>query len=123
MVTGWGTVDGRTVFVFAEDFTVFGGSLGQAVSDKICKVLDMAMEVGAPIIGLKDSGGARIQEGVESLDGYGRIFLRNVRASGVIPQLSVIMDLVRAERCTRQRSPTSSSKSKEHLICSSPDPK
>ena len=91
VVTGWGTVDGRTVFVFAEDFTVFGGSLGQAVSDKICKVLDMAMEVGAPIIGLKDSGGARIQEGVESLDGYGRIFLRNVRASGVIPQLSVIM--------------------------------
>ncbi len=91
VVTGWGTVDGRTVFVFAEDFTVFGGSLGQAVADKICKILDMAMEVGAPVVGLKDSGGARIQEGVAALDGYGRIFERNVRASGVIPQISVIM--------------------------------
>ncbi len=91
VVTGWGTIDGRTVFVFAEDFTVFGGSLGRAVSDKIVKVMDAAMEVGAPLIGLKDSGGARIQEGVASLDGYGRIFERNVRASGVIPQISVIM--------------------------------
>ena len=91
VVTGWGTVDGRTVFVFAEDFTVFGGSLGRAVSDKVCKVMDMALDVGAPIIGLKDSGGARIQEGVASLDGYGRIFARNVKASGVIPQISVIM--------------------------------
>ncbi len=91
VVTGWGTIDGRTVFVFAEDFTVFGGSLGRAVSDKICKVMDMALDVGAPVIGLKDSGGARIQEGVSSLDGYGRIFERNVRASGVIPQISVIM--------------------------------
>lgn len=91
VVTGYGTIDGRTVFVYAEDFTVFGGSLGRAVADKICKLMDLAMEVGAPIIGLKDSGGARIQEGVSSLDGYGRIFERNVRASGVIPQLSVIM--------------------------------
>jgi len=91
VVTGWGTIDGRTVFVFAEDFTVFGGSLGRAVSDKVCKVIDMALDVGAPLIGLKDSGGARIQEGVASLDGYGRIFERNVRASGVIPQISVIM--------------------------------
>ena len=91
VVTGWGTVDGRTVFVFAEDFTVFGGSLGRAVADKICKLLDQAMDVGAPVIGLKDSGGARIQEGVAALDGYGRIFERNVRASGVIPQISVIM--------------------------------
>jgi propionyl-CoA carboxylase beta chain len=91
VVTGYGTIDGRTVFVFAEDFTVFGGSLGQAVADKICKLMDLAMEVGAPIVGLKDSGGARIQEGVSSLDGYGRIFERNVRASGVIPQISVIM--------------------------------
>jgi len=91
VVTGWGTVDGRTVFVFAEDFTVFGGSLGEVVADKICKVMDLAMENGAPLIGLKDSGGARIQEGVVSLDGYGRIFERNVRASGVIPQVSVIM--------------------------------
>ena len=79
------------MFVYAEDFTVFGGSLGRAVADKICKLMDLAMEVGAPIIGLKDSGGARIQEGVASLDGYGRIFERNVRASGVIPQISVIM--------------------------------
>jgi acetyl-CoA carboxylase carboxyltransferase component len=91
VITGYGTVDGRTVFVYAEDFTVYGGSLGKAVADKICKLMDLAMEVGAPIVGLKDSGGARIQEGVSSLDGYGRIFERNVRASGVIPQISVIM--------------------------------
>ncbi|MFP4072830.1 MAG: acyl-CoA carboxylase subunit beta [Actinomycetota bacterium] len=91
VVTGHGTIDGRPVFVFAEDFTVFGGSLGKVVADKICKILDMAMDTGAPVIGLKDSGGARIQEGVSSLDGYGRIFERNVRASGVIPQISVIM--------------------------------
>ncbi|HEX7097951.1 MAG TPA: acyl-CoA carboxylase subunit beta [Acidimicrobiia bacterium] len=91
VVTGHGTIDGRTVFVYAEDFTVFGGSLGAAVANKICKLMDMALQVGAPIIGLKDSGGARIQEGVASLDGYGRIFERNVRASGVVPQISVIM--------------------------------
>ncbi len=91
VVTGWGTVDGRTVFVFAEDFTVFGGSLGEVVGDKIVKVMDLAMNTGAPLIGLKDSGGARIQEGVLSLDAYGHIFARNVRASGVIPQISVIM--------------------------------
>ena len=91
VVTGHGTIDGRPVFVFAEDFTVFGGSLGRVVADKICKVLDLALDTGAPVIGLKDSGGARIQEGVDSLDGYGRIFERNVRASGVIPQISVIM--------------------------------
>jgi propionyl-CoA carboxylase beta chain len=91
VVTGWGTIDGRTTFVFAEDFAVFGGSLGEAVGEKICKVMDLAMENGAPIIGLKDSGGARIQEGVVALDAYGRIFRRNVRASGVIPQISVIL--------------------------------
>ena len=91
VITGWGTVDGRIVFVFAEDFTVFGGSLGEVVSEKICKVMDLAMETGAPLIGLKDSGGARIQEGVFALDGYGRIFQRNVHASGVIPQVSIIM--------------------------------
>ncbi|MPZ52577.1 MAG: methylmalonyl-CoA carboxyltransferase [Acidimicrobiia bacterium] len=91
VITGHGTIDGRRVFVFAEDFTVFGGSLSAVVADKICKVLDLAMQTGAPVIGLKDSGGARIQEGVASLDGYGRIFERNVRASGVIPQISVIM--------------------------------
>ena len=91
VVIGWGTVDGRTVFVFAEDFTVFGGSLGEVVGKKICKIMDLAMQTGAPLVGLKDSGGARIQEGVISLDAYGEIFLRNVRASGVIPQISVIM--------------------------------
>jgi propionyl-CoA carboxylase beta chain len=91
VITGWGTIDGHTVFIYAEDFTVFGGSLGEVVSEKICKVMDLAMETGAPIIGLKDSGGARIQEGVLSLDGYGKIFRRNVLASGVIPQISVIM--------------------------------
>jgi propionyl-CoA carboxylase beta chain len=91
VVTGHGTIDGRPVFVFAEDFTVFGGSLSKVVADKICKVLDMALDTGTPVIGLKDSGGARIQEGIASLDGYGRIFERNVRASGVIPQISVIM--------------------------------
>ncbi len=91
VVTGWGTVDGRNVFIFAEDFTRFGGSLGAVVANKICKVMDMAMDTGTPLIGLKDSGGARIQEGVLGLDGYGRIFERNVRASGVIPQISVIM--------------------------------
>jgi acetyl-CoA carboxylase carboxyltransferase component len=91
VITGWGTVDGRTVFVFAEDFTAFGGSLGEAVADKICKVLDLAMDNGVPVVGIKDSGGARIQEGVVALDGYGRIFERNVRASGVIPQISVII--------------------------------
>lgn len=91
VVTGWGTIDGRNVLVFAEDFTRFGGSLGEVVADKICKVLDLALDTGTPVIGLKDSGGARIQEGVVGLDGYGRIFERNVRASGVIPQISVIM--------------------------------
>jgi propionyl-CoA carboxylase beta chain len=91
VVTGWATIDGRGVFIFAEDFTRFGGSLGEVVADKICKVLDLALETGTPVIGLKDSGGARIQEGVLGLNGYGRIFERNVRASGVIPQISVNM--------------------------------
>ncbi len=91
VVTGHGLIEGRPVFVFAEDFTVFGGSLSSVVADKICKILDLALETGTPTIGLKDSGGARIQEGISSLDGYGRIFERNVRASGVIPQISVVM--------------------------------
>ena len=91
VVTGWGTVDGRLVYVFSQDFTVFGGSLGEAHAEKICKVMDMAMKNGAPIIGMNDSGGARIQEGVVSLGGYADIFLRNTMASGVIPQISVIM--------------------------------
>ena len=91
VVTGWGTIDGRTVFVFAEDFTVFGGSLGEVHAEKICKIMDMAVQNGAPVIGLNDSGGARIQEGVESLAGYAEVFWRNVQASGVVPQISVIM--------------------------------
>jgi propionyl-CoA carboxylase beta chain len=91
VVTGHGAVDGRPVFVFSQDFTVFGGSLSEAYAGKICKVMDLAMKVGAPVIGLNDSGGARIQEGVASLGGYAEIFLRNVLASGVIPQISVIL--------------------------------
>lgn len=91
VVTGYGKVEGRQVFVYAQDFTVFGGSLGMVHGKKICKVMDLAVQVGAPIIGLNDSGGARIQEGVESLGGYGEIFCRNVLASGVVPQISAIM--------------------------------
>ena len=91
VVTGHGTIDGRPVFVFSQDFTVFGGSLSEAYAEKICKVMDLAMKVGAPIVGLNDSGGARIQEGVVSLGGYADIFLRNTLASGVVPQLSVVM--------------------------------
>jgi len=90
-VTGYGRIDGRPVYVFAQDFTVFGGSLSEANASKICKVMDLAMRVGAPLIGLNDSGGARIQEGVMSLAGYADIFLRNTLASGVIPQISAIM--------------------------------
>jgi propionyl-CoA carboxylase beta chain len=91
VVTGYGTIDGRLVYVFAQDFTVFGGSLAEAHAGKICKLMDTAMRVGAPIIGLNDSGGARIQEGVVSLGGYADIFLRNTLASGVIPQISAIL--------------------------------
>ncbi|RMH41940.1 MAG: acyl-CoA carboxylase subunit beta [Deltaproteobacteria bacterium] len=91
VVTGYGTIDGRTVCVFAQDFTVFGGSLSGAYAAKICKIMDLAMKIGAPVIGLNDSGGARIQEGVESLAGYADIFTRNVLASGVVPQISAIM--------------------------------
>jgi len=91
VVTGWGTIDGRLVYVFAQDFTVFGGSVSRAHGEKICKVIDLAMKNGAPVIGINDSGGARIQEGVDSLWAYGEIFTRNTLASGVIPQISVIM--------------------------------
>ncbi len=91
VVTGYGTIDGRTVYVFSQDFTVFGGSLGEANAKKVCKIMDTAMKVGVPVIGLNDSGGARIQEGVVSLGGYADIFLRNTLASGVIPQISAIM--------------------------------
>jgi propionyl-CoA carboxylase beta chain len=98
VVTGWGTVNGRTVFVFAKDFTVFGGSLSETHAQKIIKIQDMAMKNRAPIIGLFDAGGARIQEGVAALGGYGEVFKRNVLASGVIPQISVIMGPVRRRR-------------------------
>src|SRR5437667_3753082 len=91
VVTGYGTVNGRLVFVFSQDFTVFGGSLSEAHAEKICKIMDQALNVGAPVIGLNDSGGARIQEGVASLAGYAWVFERNVLASGVIPQISVVM--------------------------------
>src|ERR1700755_2047390 len=90
-VTGYGRIEGRLVFVFAQDFTVFGGSLSEANASKIVKIMDTAMRVGAPVIGLNDSGGARIQEGVMSLAGYADIFLRNTLASGVVPQISAIM--------------------------------
>src|SRR3954449_6180159 len=91
VVTGYGTINGRMVFVFSQDFTVFGGSLSEAHAEKICKIMDHAMKVGAPVIGLNDSGGARIQEGVASLAGYADVFQRNVLASGVIPQISLIL--------------------------------
>jgi len=91
VVTGYGTIDSRPVYVFSQDFTVFGGSLGEMFAKKVCKIMDLAMKAGAPVIGINDSGGARIQEGVASLAGYGDIFFRNVLASGVIPQISAIM--------------------------------
>jgi len=91
VVTGYGTINGRLVFVFSQDFTVFGGSLSEAHAEKICRIMDQALKVGAPLIGLNDSGGARIQEGVASLGGYAEVFQRNVLASGVIPQISLIM--------------------------------
>src|SRR6058998_1593936 len=91
VVTGWGRVEGRLVYVFSQDFTVFGGSLSEAHAEKICKVMDLAVQNGAPVVGLNDSGGARIQEGVASLGGYAEIFLRNTLASGVVPQISAIL--------------------------------
>ncbi len=90
VVTGYGTIDGRLVYVFSQDFTVLGGSLSETFAEKICKIMDLAIRNGAPVIGLNDSGGARIQEGIESLAGYTDIFLRNVKASGVVPQISAI---------------------------------
>src|SRR5574344_212023 len=90
VVTGYGTIEGRLVYVFAQDFTVSGGSLSEMHAQKICKVMDQAMKMGAPLIGINDSGGARIQEGINALAGYAEIFQRNILASGVIPQISVI---------------------------------
>ncbi len=90
VITGHGTIDGRVVYIFSQDFTVFGGSLSETFAKKICKVMDQAMKIGAPIIGINDSGGARIQEGVHSLAGYAEIFERNILASGVVPQISAV---------------------------------
>jgi propionyl-CoA carboxylase beta subunit len=108
VVTGYGTIEGRLVYVFSQDFTVFGGSLSEAVSEKMSKVMELAMRNGAPVVGLNDSGGARIQEGVVSLKGYGDIFRLNVEASGVVP--------------TRRRLPTSSSWSAAPARCTLPGP-
>ncbi|MGH9207475.1 MAG: carboxyl transferase domain-containing protein, partial [Acidimicrobiales bacterium] len=91
VITGFGTIDGRRVCVFSQDFTVFGGALGEVFAEKIHKIMDLASSIGVPMIGLNDGGGARIQEGVVSLDSYGGIFFRNVAASGVIPQISVVL--------------------------------
>src|ERR1700712_461423 len=91
VITGYGTVNGRLIYAFAQDFTVFGGALSETHAEKICKIMDLAMKTGAPMVGLNDSGGARIQEGVRSLGGYADIFYRNVQSSGVIPQISAIM--------------------------------
>ena len=105
VVTGIGSIDGQRVAVFSQDFTCWGGALGAAHAKKICKIMDFAIENRIPIIGINDSGGARIQEGVASLAGYADIFYRNVKASGVIPQISLIMGLVPVEQFTHQRSP------------------
>src|SRR5947207_8791831 len=91
VVTGHGTIEGRRVCVFSQDFTVFGGSLGEVMGEKMCKVMDLAARIGCPVVGINDSGGARIQEGVVSLGAYGDVFVRNVKCSGVIPQISLIM--------------------------------
>src|ERR1700677_3822117 len=91
VVTGHGTIEGRRVCVFSQDFTVFGGSLGEVMGEKMCKLMDLATKIGCPVVGINDSGGARIQEGVVSLGSYGDVFLRNVRSSGVIPQISLVM--------------------------------
>ena len=98
VVTGFGTIDGRPVAVFSQDFTVFGGSLGEVFAEKMVKLMDLAEQYGCPIIGINDSAGARIQEGVEGLAGYGEVFYRNVRASGVVPQISIIAGPVRGRR-------------------------
>ena len=107
VVTGTGLVDGRPVAVYSQDFTVFGGSLGEVYGEKIVKVMDHAMKAGCPVVGISDGGGARIQEGVAALGLFAEIFFRNTRASGVIPQISLIMGPAAGGRCTPPRSPTS----------------
>jgi methylmalonyl-CoA decarboxylase subunit alpha len=121
VVTGWGTVEGRTVFVYAHDFRIFGGALGEAHAAKIHKIMDMALAAGAPLVSLNDGAGARIQEGVTALAGYGGIFRRNTAASGVIPQISVMLGPRAAPR-TRPPSPTSCSWCARPRRCSSPAP-
>ncbi len=121
VVTGYGRIDGRLVYVFSQDFTVFGGSLSESYAEKICKVMDLAVRNGAPVIGLNDSGGARIQEGVVSLGGYAEIFLRNTLAVGRgAADLAPSWDRARAARCTRRRSPISCSWCAARRTCSSP---
>ena len=123
VVTGFGTIDGRQVCVFSQDFTIFGGSLGEVYGEKIIKVMDLAMKTGCPIIGINEGGGARIQEGVVALGLYGEIFRRNVHASGVIPQISPDHGLLRRRRTsTPPPSPTSRSWSTAPPTCSSPAP-
>ena len=107
VITGYGTVDGRPVCVFSQDVTVFGGSLGEVYGEKIVKVMDLALKTGCPVVGFNDGGGARVQEGVVALGLYGEIFYRNVMASGVIPQISLVMGPAPAARSTPPRSPTS----------------
>ena len=109
VVTGFGKIDGRRVAVYAQDFTILGGSFSEVQSHKVCKIMELAQESGIPVVGLLDSGGARIQEGVRSLAAYGELFVRNVMASGVVPQISVQMGPCAAARSTRRRSPISSS--------------
>ena len=122
VVAGHGRVDGRLVYAFAQDFTVFGGSLSETNASKIVKVMDLAMRNGAPIVGLNDSGGARIQEGVLSLGGYADIFLRNTLASGVIPQISAIMGPCAGGAVYSPAIPISTSWSGARATCSSRDP-
>ena len=122
VIVGYGEVSGRKVCVFSQDFTVFGGSLGEVYAQKICKVMDLAISTGCPIIGINDSGGARIQEGVVSLAGYAEIFHRNVMASGVVPQISVIMGPCAGGAVYSPGSRTSSLWSRRRATCSSPAP-
>jgi propionyl-CoA carboxylase beta chain len=122
VVTGYGTIDGRQACVFSQDFTIFGGSLGEVYGEKILKVMDLAIRTGCPIIGINEGAGARIQEGVVSLGLYGEIFKRNVHASGVIPQISMIMGSCAGGHVYSPRSPTSRSWSTAPRTCSSPAP-
>ncbi len=120
VVTGVGTIHGRNVAVFSQDFTIFGGSLGEVAGEKIIKVMDHALKTGVPMIGILDSGGARIQEGVVALGKYGEIFRLNTAASGVIPQISIVMGPAAGGAVYRPPSPTSSSWSTSRATCSSP---